>query len=47
MMQLPGSAALSEFRVNKLLAELVAQVPASEEIKLTNGIITKNTLLVS
>jgi phosphoribosylformylglycinamidine synthase len=35
MMQLPGSPALSEFRVNKLLAELVAQVPASEEIKLT------------
>ncbi len=35
MMQLPGSPALSEFRVNKLLAELVAQVPASDGIKLT------------
>ena len=34
-MQLPGSPALSEFRVNKLLAELVAQVPASDGIKLT------------
>nr|MBC8270508.1 hypothetical protein [Gammaproteobacteria bacterium] len=35
MMQLLGSPALSEFRVNKLLAELAAYVPASEGIKLT------------